>query len=59
MNTYNYYQEQLDRLELNEENTLIVKFTTLGVYTETKHMLIDKDSIDVFIKFLQDLKEKL
>lgn len=59
MSNYNYYNEQLDKLEFSQNTNVIIKLRTEYPSSETKHMRISKDNVDLFIKFLEDLKNRI
>lgn len=59
MSDYNYYQEELDRLKIEDKTVISIYFAANYPTSNTKHMLINKDNVDLFIKFLEDLKDRM
>lgn len=53
---YDYYQDELDKIR--KDLSIVVKFTD-NQNNSTKFMNINKDNIDTFINFLQEVKNKM
>jgi len=53
---YNYYQDELDKIR--KDLSVVVKFTD-SLNNSTKFMSINKGNIDIFINFLQELKNRM
>lgn len=56
MQEYNYYQKELNKI--NKGTSINIKL--IDVFgSSTKYMNINKENIDLFIKFFEELKNRL
>lgn len=60
---YNYYQEELDKVNPEEYSIISIKILKEDIdentTSSTKWMSLNRTNIDIFINFLQELKNRI